>query len=69
MIKTIGQPLQNVMPPIRNEADELQLLSKGEYKQGFHLVWERFKRTPFLPLRYWMKLIKFFGNYIGIWKR
>lgn len=54
---------------VYNEADELLLLSKGEYKQGFHLVWERFKRTPFLPLRYWMKVVKYFGNYIGIWKR
>ena len=49
--------------------DELQLLEKGEYKQGFHLVWERFKRTPLLPLKYWMKVVKYFGNYIGIWKR
>lgn len=49
--------------------DELQLLRKGEYNQGFNLVWERFKRTPFLPLRYWMKVVKYFGNYIGIWKR
>lgn len=49
--------------------DELQLLGKGEYHQGFHLVWKRFKRTPLLPLRYWMKVIKYLGNYIGIWKR
>ena len=49
--------------------DELQLLNNGEYKQGFRLVWKRFKRTPILPLRYWLKVIKYFGNYIGIWKR
>lgn len=49
--------------------DEIQLLAKGEYKEGFHLVWKRFKRTPFLPLRYWAKVIKYVGNYIGIWER
>lgn len=49
--------------------DELNLLNNGEYKQGFRLVWKRFKRTPLLPLRYWMKVIKYLGNYIGIWKR
>lgn len=49
--------------------DELKLLSEGEYKQGFRLVWMRFKRTPILPLRYWKKVIKYLGNYMGVWKR
>lgn len=49
--------------------DEFQLLAKGEYKQGFRLVWMRFKRTPFLPLKYWKKVMKYLGDYMGIWKR
>lgn len=49
--------------------DEFSILANGEYKRGFKMVWERIKRTPILPLRYWMKVVKYFGNYIGIWKR
>ena len=63
-VDTCGVHLWN-----KSWTDELQLLAKGEYKQGFRLVWRRFKRTPLLPMRYWAKVIKYFGNYMGIWKR
>ena len=49
--------------------DEFKLLEAGEYRIGFAEVRKRFLRTPFLPINYWMKVIKYFGNYIGIWKR
>ncbi len=49
--------------------DELQLLSKGEYQQGFKLVRKRMLLNPFLPLRYYLKVMKYLGNYIGLWKR
>ena len=39
--------------------DEIALLAKGEYKNGLRMVWWRFKRTPFLPWRYWKKVIKY----------
>lgn len=44
--------------------DELALLAKGEYKTGFHLARQRIKRTPFLPWRYYRKLLKYFVLYL-----
>ncbi len=44
--------------------DELQLLSKGEYKQGFKLVRKRVLRTPFLPLKYYKKVLKYLVYWI-----
>ena len=49
--------------------DEFKLLASGEYKLGFGEVKKRFLRTPFLPISYWAKVIKYLGNYIGLWKR
>lgn len=49
--------------------DEFQLFAAGQYKLGFAEVWKRVKRTPFLPFSYWKKVLKYFGRYIGIWKR
>ena len=49
--------------------DEFKLLASGDYKLGFSEVKKRILRTPFLPIAYWMKVIKYFGNYIGLWKR
>ena len=43
--------------------DEIQMLSAGEYREGFRLVWERFLHTPILPLRYYCKVIK----YLALW--
>ena len=76
-------PFQIVMTPVRNEAwvlhaflkatslwtDEFQLFESGEYKLGFAEVKKRIRRTPFLPIGYWKKVIKYWGNYIGLWKR
>lgn len=44
--------------------DELQLLDKGEYKQGFRGAWRHMRRTPFLPCRYYKKLMKYFVYWI-----
>lgn len=49
--------------------DEFKLLAAGEYKLGFAEVKKRIRRTPFLPISYWKKVIKYFGNYLGLWKR
>jgi len=49
--------------------DEFHLLEAGEYKLGFSEVLKRLKRTPFLPIRYWKKVIKYFGRYVGLWTR
>ena len=49
--------------------DEFGLLGQGKYKEGFTMACSRIKRNPFLPLRYYMKLVKYLGNYIGIWHR
>ena len=40
-----------------------------KYKLGFVEVKKRFKRTPFLPLCYWKKVVKYIGRYLGLWKR
>ena len=39
-------------------SDEFDLLLDGKLKQGMHLVWKRFLRTPFLPFNYWKKVVK-----------
>ena len=39
-------------------SDEISMIRRGERKKGLIRVWQRFKRTPFLPLGYWMKVIK-----------
>ena len=39
--------------------DEFKLFEAGEYKLGFTEVKKRFMRTPFLPLTYWKKVIKY----------
>ena len=44
--------------------DELQLLSKGEYEQGFRMAMKHIRRTPFLPLRYYKKLMKYLVYWI-----
>lgn len=49
--------------------DEFKLFEAGEYKLGFTEVKKRFMRTPFLPLSYWKKVIKYTGRYLGLWKR
>jgi mannosyltransferase OCH1-like enzyme len=49
--------------------DEFKLFEAGEYKLGFTEVKKRFMRTPFLPLTYWKKVIKYTGRYLGLWKR
>lgn len=48
--------------------DEIELLAKGNYVEGFHLVWKRIKRNPILHLRYYRKVLKyilvyFFGRH------
>jgi len=49
--------------------DEFRLFEAREYKLAFTEVRKRIKRTPILPLRYWMKVIKYTGRYLGLWKR
>ena len=49
--------------------DEFNLFEVREYELGFAEVKKRFRRTPFLPLSYWKKVIKYTGRYLGIWKR
>lgn len=49
--------------------DEFKLFEAKQYKLGYEEVWKRFKRTPILPIRYWMKVVKYTGNALGIWKR
>lgn len=44
--------------------DELQLLSRGDYKQGFGMAWKHIKKTPLLPLRYYKKLAKYLVYWI-----
>ncbi len=39
-------------------ADELLMIRRGERKNGLIRVWQRFKRTPFLPFGYWVKVLK-----------
>lgn len=51
---TVGVHLWN-----KSWKDEIQMLAAGEYKQGFKLVKERIWRTPFLPLKYYKKVIKY----------
>ncbi len=40
-------------------SDEFQLLSQKKYDEGFRMAIARIKRSPFLPLKYYKKLIKF----------
>lgn len=49
--------------------DEFKLFDAGEYKLGFSEVKKRALRTPFLPIAYWKKVIKYTGRYLGLWKR
>ena len=48
-------------------SDEIDVLRQGEIKKGLNLVWLRFKRTPFLPVGYWVKVIKacFSSTWLG----
>ncbi|MDR3287616.1 MAG: glycosyl transferase [Prevotellaceae bacterium] len=43
---------------------ELTLLANKEYKKGFRLAFERIKRTPFLPLKYYKKIAKYIVLYL-----
>ena len=49
--------------------DEFRLFEAGEYKLAFSEVRRRVRRTPFLPFGYWKKVLKYFGRYVGFWKR
>lgn len=49
--------------------DEFQLLAKRNWKQGYLEALRHIRRTPLLPFSYWKKLIKYTGNYLGIWDR
>ncbi len=51
---TVGVHLWN-----KSWKDEIQMLSAGEYKEGFRLVWKRIRRTPVLPLKYYKKVVKY----------
>ncbi len=51
---TVGVHLWN-----KSWTSELTLLEKKEYEKGFHLVFERIKKTPFLPFKYYRKLVKY----------
>ena len=51
---TVGVHLWN-----KSWKDEIQMLSAGEYKEGFRLVWKRIRRTPILPLKYYKKVVKY----------
>ena len=42
----------------RSWSDEIDILQRGNIIQGLGLVWKRWKRTPFLPLGYWGKVIR-----------
>lgn len=49
--------------------NEFTLFEEGSWEEGFKEVAKRLKHTPFLPLAYWKKLIKYTGRYLGLWKR
>ena len=51
---TVGIHLWN-----KSWKDEMQMLAAGEYREGFRLVRKRLLRTPFLPLRYYEKVVKY----------
>ena len=44
--------------------DELRLLALGNYKQGFRLARKHIGRTPFLPWKYYKKLLKYLVYWI-----
>lgn len=48
-------------------SDEISELRHGNIKKGLKLTWERFKRTPFLPVGYWVKVFKacFSSTWLG----
>lgn len=39
-------------------SDEITILKRGDYKRGMKGVWQRFKRTPLLPISYWINVVK-----------
>ena len=39
-------------------SDEISMIYHGQVRKGLSKVWARFKRTPFLPIGYWLKVIK-----------
>lgn len=43
---------------------EFQYMAEGDYTTGFRMVKERLGRTPFLPFRYYMKLLKYSYFYL-----
>ncbi len=57
--ETVGVHLWN-----KSWTSEFELLSKRKYKEGFSMAWARIKRTPFLPIRYYMKLAKCILQYL-----
>jgi hypothetical protein len=56
---TVGVHLWN-----KSWTDELQLLSSGEYKRGFRLAFKRIIRTPFLPFKYYKKIVKYMFSWM-----
>ncbi len=44
--------------------DEFHLFSKGNFKSGYKLAWERILRNPFLPIKYYKKLTKYLFLYL-----
>ncbi len=38
---------------------EITMLAEGKWREGLPLAWKRIKRTPFLPARYYLKLVKY----------
>ena len=48
-------------------SDEISILQHREIKKGLSLVWQRFKRTPNLPLAYWLNVVRacFSSTWLG----
>lgn len=48
-------------------SDEIDILRKGNIREGLKLVWVRFKRTPILPAKYWFRVLKacFSSTWLG----
>ena len=57
--KTIGVHLWN-----KTWKSEFTYLAEKNYSVGFKLAFNRIKKTPFLPFRYYMKLFKYIFYYI-----